>query len=595
MDWYDKRAAHLDPRDTWDRTNGRIYRVVYGTRRKLEPFDLSKRTSTELVALRTSTNDWFPAEARRILAERRDSSIVPLLRRLLTSDSDEIVALRDLWVLHVSGGLDDPTAMKLLDHPVAGVRRWTVRLLGDDHRMSRDLRAKLETLASVEPDAMVRSQLASSCQRWGAADALSILGRLVRHDEDLRDPHIPNQLWWAFERQLRQDRDAVIELLCGADVPHTPLLRDAVLERVARALASEGSDGDFGACARLLAVARGQDSLVRLLTGMEKGLESRKLAQTPAPLAQPLAQIWAAAQPAPGVVLIRLAARLGSAPAIEAAVSKARDPHAAQSDRLAMIELLGQLGGPNDLPALLEILNRDPSATIQLAAVAALGSYSQPTIAQPLIARYPSLSTTVRARILGLLCTRRPWAGALLDAIERRQIVAKDLSAADVQLVARLSDPALLARLETTWGKIPRVGSPEKKQRIAEIRGLLPEGDKGNATRGKPIFKENCAVCHKLFNEGESIGPDLSGSERGDLDFLMTSLVDPSALVRKEYQSQTIALRDGRVLTGLVIDENDQSLTLVDSNRQKTIIPATPSRKPSRRTPRSCPRDCSTS
>ena len=37
VDWYDKRAAHLDPRDTWDRTNGRIYRVVYGDRRKVAP------------------------------------------------------------------------------------------------------------------------------------------------------------------------------------------------------------------------------------------------------------------------------------------------------------------------------------------------------------------------------------------------------------------------------------------------------------------------------------------------------------------------------------------------------------------------------
>ena len=120
---------------------------------------------------------------------------------------------------------------------------------------------------------------------------------------------------------------------------------------------------------------------------------------------------------------------------------------------------------------------------------------------------------------------------------------------------------------------MPRAGSPEKKQRIAEIRGLLPEGDKGNAARGKPIFKENCAVCHKLFDEGETIGPDLTGAERGNLDFLMTSLVDPSALVRKEYQAQTIALRDGRVLTGLVVDENDRSLTLVDGNRQKTVDP----------------------
>ncbi len=153
VDWYDKRAAHLDPRDTWDRTNGRIYRVVYGSRRKLEPFDLSKRSSTELVALRTTTNDWFAAEARRILAERRDASLVPDLKRLLTSDRDETVALRDLWALYVSGGLDDATAMELLEHPLAGVRRWTIRLLGDDHRMNRDLRARLVALAAGEPDA----------------------------------------------------------------------------------------------------------------------------------------------------------------------------------------------------------------------------------------------------------------------------------------------------------------------------------------------------------------------------------------------------------------------------------------------------------
>ncbi len=104
------------------------------------------------------------------------------------------------------------------------------------------------------------------------------------------------------------------------------------------------------------------------------------------------------------------------------------------------------------------------------------------------------------------------------------------------------------------------------------MRGLLPEGDKGSAARGKPIFKEHCAVCHKLFDEGENIGPELTGADRGNLDFLLTSLVDPSAQVRKEYQAQTIALRDGRILSGLVVDENDRVLTLVDSNRQKTPI-----------------------
>src|SRR5262249_17447163 len=141
----------------------------------------------------------------------------------------------------------------LLEHPLAGVRRWTIRLLGDDRRMTPDLRARLTALAATEPDAMVRSQLASSCQRWDADDALPILGRLALRDEDRRDPHIPNLLWWAFERQLRNDRDAVVSLLSRPKVQRAPLVEGALLDRVARALVSEGSEGDFAACARLLA------------------------------------------------------------------------------------------------------------------------------------------------------------------------------------------------------------------------------------------------------------------------------------------------------------------------------------------------------
>jgi putative membrane-bound dehydrogenase-like protein len=572
VDWYDKRAAHLDPRDTWDRSNGRIYRVVYGKRRDVAPFDLAKCTSAELVALRTSPNDWFPAEARRILAERRDPVIVPALKNLLKSDRDETLALRDLWALYVSGGLDDHTALALLGHPVAAVRRWTIRLLADDRRMSPDLRAMLVTLASVEPDATVRSQLASSCQRWESADVLPILGRLVQRSDDRNDPHIPSLIWWAFESQLRRDRAAVIELLSVSETQRAPIVADVVLERVARVLASDSTDSAFAACARLLAVAPGESQVARLLAGMEKGLEGRRLARIPPPLVEKWSQLWNASQPAPSLVLIRLGARMGSLPAIDTATKIVRNPRAVQSDRIALIELLGQLGRPEDLPVLIEAFESGSSQALQLAAIAALGQFQQPTIAGRLLARYRNAPAMVRDQVLALLCTRPSWAGALLDAAARGEIAAKDLSPAHVQRIAQLPDSALLNRLEAFWGKVPRVGSPEKKRRIAEIRGLLPEGDKGNAGRGKPVFKENCAVCHKLFEEGETIGPDLTGAERGNLDFLMTSLVDPSALVRKEYQAQTIALRDGRVLSGLIVDENDRLLTLVDSNRQKTMI-----------------------
>jgi putative heme-binding domain-containing protein len=342
---------------------------------------------------------------------------------------------------------------------------------------------------------------------------------------------------------------------------------------VARVLASDSSDGAFAACARLLAVAPGESQAARILTGMEKGLEGRQLTRIPTPLVEPWSQLWNTSQPTPGLLVIRLGARLGSPPAIEAAAKIVRDPRAPESDRISLIELLGQLGRPEDLPVLISTLDSGSSQAIQLAAIAALGQFQQPTIAARLLARYRTAQAVVRDQLLALLCTRPAWAGALLDAAARGEIAAKDLSPAHVQKIAQLPDPALLGRLEAFWGKVPRVGSPEKKRRIAEIRGLLPEGDKGNAGRGKPVFKENCAVCHKLFEEGETIGPDLTGAERGNLDFLMTSLVDPSALVRKEYQAQTIALHDGRILSGLIVDENDRLITLVDSNRQKTSIP----------------------
>ncbi len=572
VDWYDRRASHLDPRDNWDRTNGRIYRIVYGERRHVPPFDLASKSSAELVALRTSTNDWFPTEARRILAERRDRSVVPMLKQFLADDRDETIALRDLWALYVSGGFDDATATGLLDHPLAGVRRWTVRLLGDDGTMNPSLRNRLAALAGSEPDSTVRSQLASSCQRWEPRDALPILAALVRRDEDRTDPFIPNLLWWAFERAMRKDRDAVVELLATPSMTNSPLGESAILERVARALASDGTDADFAACGRLLAAsASGPGG--RIASGMDQGLRGRVLTAVPGPMAAPLAKLWSEANPRPGMTLIRLAARLGSPEGIAAAIGVARDGKVAVADRVAMIELLGQIHRDDDLPALVDLVQHDSNPTIQLAAIAAIGGFARASVAAPLIERYATASPTVKNRILGLLSTRREWAAPLLDAIEHRRIPAKELATAHVQSMVQLGDSALLARLESAWGKVPRAGSPEKDRRIAEVRGMLPEGDKGNAARGRPVFKENCAVCHKLFGEGETIGPDLTGSERGDLDFLLTSLVDPSRMVRKEYQAQTVALNDGRVLTGLVVDEDDRTMTLVDANRQKTVIP----------------------
>jgi putative heme-binding domain-containing protein len=495
-----------------------------------------------------------------------------LLRGHLRSDRSEVVALRDLWALNASGGFDDATALDLLDHPVPAVRRWSIRLLGDDSRINSALRAKLASLAATETEALTRSQLAASCQRWPSRDALPVLAALMCHDSDVGDPHLPSMIWWAVEWQLRNDKAAVIDLFCRPDVARTELATTFLLERVSRALSSGATDDDLEACARLLASAPGDAQTARIVAGMDMGLEGRQLDRVPPSLSRQLARLWSRANGAPGVVLVRLAARLGDKPATTLAVERSRNPLVAEPERIALIVLLGELARADLLPVLTAMLSPRESQPIQLAVVNALGHFHEPSLADRLLSRCTWAEPPVRDRIVGVLCARPVWALALLDAMARGEVSAKVLTSSHAQQVVQLHDPALLDRLERAWGKVPAAGSAQKRQRIAEVRGLLPEGDKGDVGRGKSVFQQNCAVCHKLFGDGEAIGPDLTGTERGNLEFLLASVVDPSSVIRKEFQAQTIALKDGRVLSGLIVDENDRSLTVLESNRQKTVV-----------------------
>ncbi len=88
------------------------------------------------------------------------------------------------------------------------------------------------------------------------------------------------------------------------------------------------------------------------------------------------------------------------------------------------------------------------------------------------------------------------------------------------------------------------------------------------AARGRAVFLKSCANCHQLFGDGTALGPELNGADRGNLDFLLSSLVDPSSQIRSEYQAVQVALKDGRVLHGLLADRNDAGLSLIDAERK---------------------------
>ncbi len=570
VDWYDKRASHLDPRDNWDRTNGRIYRIVHGTREIIRPFDLSTMSTKDLIALRTHKNAWWPETALRVLFERKDASVIPQLVDSLKAETDPTLALRDLWALDACGGLAD-NASALLGHESEFVRTWVVRRLGDVGEQADRHHFELWKLARNDPSIHVRAQLASTSQRMNLAQAAGIvLSSLVEHGDDHKDPHVPLRLWWAVEAHTRKGPYNYIDVV-DEDQINSPLVRDFLLERIARSAAESNTVNGFLCCQHLLKLAMNSTSQSIVLSAIDEGLRGHAQPQVPSKFREAM-EALASASLENQATARRILMRLGNQEAISQALEAVESPQTSEDIRVALIDVIGEIASPMSIDTLLRVVLDSQSPAVHSAALRSMRRFGSPEVAPVLLSLYPNASTE-RALILSTLCSRKSWATTLLDSIEANKIPAKDLTPAHVLLIMQQGDSALNARLEKLWGKLPGAGTPEKDQRIAEVRGILPEGDKGDPARGRKVFQEQCANCHRLFGEGAAIGPDLSGAERGDLTFLLESTVDPSRQMRKEYQGVTVATKDGRVLTGLVVEQNDQYLVLFDSAQQKTTIP----------------------
>ncbi|MGH7222943.1 MAG: PVC-type heme-binding CxxCH protein, partial [Gemmataceae bacterium] len=414
-DWYDKRANHVDPVDNWDRTNGRVYKIVAKGAKPDVRLNLAKMSSKELIVLLDHPNDWQRREARRILGERRDASAIPALRKAVL-DNEGRLALESLWALYVSGGFDAVFAGKLLEHANEDIRAWTVRLLADDNKVSAETRERLIALARRETSSVARSQLACSCKRLPTADCLPIVRELLRHSEDVSDPHIPMLLWWAVEDKAIAHRRQVLALLDTPDAWKLPLVKRFLLERLSRRYLAEGGKDNLETCAHLLEKAPGAEERDLLLRGMDKALEGRTLTDAPPVLTRAIVRLWR--EQRDSLVLLRLAVRLGDTEAYAHLLKRAADAKVSESERTPLVELLGQVGKSDNVPLLLNLLAAAKSDRLRGGVLSALQPFPDERIAKRVLALYPRLSSALRTRAQSLLASRAASGLALLQAVD---------------------------------------------------------------------------------------------------------------------------------------------------------------------------------
>jgi putative heme-binding domain-containing protein len=287
-------------------------------------------------------------------------------------------------------------------------------------------------------------------------------------------------------------------------------------------------------------------------------------------LQRELARLWT--ENTSDEALVSLMARLdhpaAQRRALELAMASAVDPGLREN----MLQMLGQIALPEHCSHMLALLRRSEPPSVQLAALSVLQQFDRRDIAPLLLDLYPRAAAAVRAKICDVLLSRRDWALALLQAVDAGRFAEKDIAIEQLRQVALHHDKRLDDLVRKHWGNVAS-GTPEEK--LAEMRRLSNDlrAGTGNAEAGKQLFARHCATCHRLFGEGNIVGPDLTHANRQDRAFLLASIVDPSAVIRKEYLTFVAHTHDGRVLTGLIAEQSASNITLLDAKNQRTTLP----------------------
>ncbi|WP_437206516.1 PVC-type heme-binding CxxCH protein [Planctomicrobium sp. SH664] len=608
-DWYDTRLTHVDPRDNWHKESGRLYRIQGKSASDQKLVDLTKVPNSELIVLFSHPNKWQRFTASRVLADRlratpesaESQTTLKQLHQLLTERASS--GLEALWTLHSAHQIHEQQLGDLLSHPNPDVRRWSVRLLGDDRVVTPSTGRTLAALAQSEQDVQVRSQLASSAKRFTTSVALPILQSLINHDEDAKDPHLPLLIWWALEGHCGTElvqrsahigvalapeesippRDQVFAMIASPEIWEKPIFRDWIAKRLMQRFALDGirqmtrseDPTALATCERLLSVAPARMRPV-LMAGFLESYHGRKMTSLPAGLQQAIS----AYQQSLGETDIVLGVRLGQQESIDQALALIANEKGDLSTRLMLIETFGGIEIEKAVPVLVRLL-KSPSNGIKRAALQALTRYSNPQIGEDICGACHSTLTEedgLREAAYRVLATREPWTEKLLNEFEKRRLVSTSVPVDVVQQMRLHANPKVQARIDHLWGK-SRLTSAEKVEEMERLRQLLltpptagPD-EESQLAEGRKLFTQRCAACHTLFAEGGQTGPNLTGYERTNLDFLLLAISDPSAGIREEYTQFQVVTEDGRVMTGLITDRNASSITLRSADGKSTNIP----------------------
>ncbi len=484
--------------------------------------------------------------------------------------------LPELWRAFQAGELSESLLLAKCSDPDEHVRAWAIRLLSDRWPLdtllgpkpgttyplvSSAVRQELLRLAREDASGLVQLTLASTLQRLAVPERIVLAREIVHKPQFAQDRDLPYLVWYGLIPVGQTDPQSLIAMAQETTWPR-------LIRWTSRLIASQAASQP-APLETLLAAAKNWPEAKQkwVLEGLAEAF--RGWHRFSAPKAWNAFAVTDGAQKLPELVR-ELNLLFGDGRALKEIRSLALSAKTPLLTRQKALEQLIE-ARPEDLRFVCETL----LDTRGLNAIAAKGlaQFDDPSIAQRLAAKYKKFAQEDRPALLEVLVSRRTFAGALLKELASAQgaIPVTDVTAVHARQIRNLNDDALTRQLAQVWGEL-RDSSAEKQAQIRQWKTTLTSSlTSPNLSEGRALFERHCATCHVLFGTGQKVGPDLTGSQRENLDYLLENILDPSATVSKDFRASVVAMKDGRVFTGLITSRAPKTVTLQTATEKKTL------------------------
>ena len=558
LDWHD---ADICGKEVLNQETGRIFRIMPQTS-QAENWagrytDLNQMTDAQLVDLQQSKSEWHARRARLILQNRAfkkelGGNATAALRQMYQTNANPDYRLRALWALHLTGAMSAQNLTETLADSDPHLRAWAVQLLCENQTPNADILAKFIDMARTDSSPVVRLYLASAMQRIDKESAWKIAAELVKHAEDSEDHNLPKMIWFGLEPLVKENYTRALDLAAQSQL-------SMVTQFIARRLVD-------GEATETLVAAIGKTSKnrVQLLEGMRDALDGRSDLKTPANWKTVFAKLKQTKDKS-AALATDISQHFGDTEATNRALATLKESKNPTDLRRKALQSLAAQQRPELLKELPNLLNE---SVLRFDVIRAIANFDHEPLGKTLLERYPKFNETEKAEAIQTLAARPKYGWLLTQALSKNTIPKRDVPSYTARQLRRVVGSGFVE----VWGPIDHETFDQSAYN--KYRKLLTDDAvlAASIPKGKLVFKRTCGPCHKMYNEGGIIGPELTGSNRANLEYLLGNILDPSGEIQDDYKMVVVTTRNGRTYVGNVAKENDRQLTLRIVGQDAVVI-----------------------